>query len=123
MKNRLNVIKINGFSGIFIVALLIGCVIEGVIIFPSKILMHLWNYIAMYIDNMPTMTLLHGVILWAIVALSTYAILRDKSPISYHSPNVVSDEEIKDIIEHARAIEKISPIIKDETSEKEEIKH
>ena len=122
MKNRLNVIKINGFSGMFIAALLIGCVIEGVIIFPSKILMHIWNFIALYVDNMPTMTLLHGVILWAIIALSTYAILREKSPISYHSPNVISDEDIREIIEQAKQMEKITPVIKEEKSE-QEIKH
>ena len=122
MKNRLNVIKINGFSGMFIAALLIGCVIEGVIIFPSKILMHIWNFIALYVDNMPTMTLIHGVILWAIIALSTYAILRDKSPISYHSPNVISDEDIREIIEQAKQMEKVTPVIKEEKSE-QEIKH
>ncbi len=122
MKNRLNVIKINGFSGMFIAALLIGCVIEGVIIFPSKILMHIWNFIALYVDNMPTMTLIHGVILWAIIALSTYAILREKSPISYHSPNVISDEDIRDIIEQAKKMEKMAPVIKEEKSE-QEIKH
>ena len=122
MKNRLNVIKINGFSGMFVAALLIGCVIEGVIIFPSKMLMHLWNYIALYVNNMPTMTLIHGVILWAIIALSTYAILRDKSPISYHSPNVISDEDIREIIEQAKQMEKVTPVIKEEKSE-QEIKH
>ena len=122
MKNRLNVIKINGFSGMFIAALLIGCVIEGVIIFPSKMLMHLWNYIALFINNMPTMTLIHGVILWAIIALSTYAILREKSPISYHSPNVISDEDIREIIEQAKQMEKVTPVIKEEKSE-QEIKH
>ena len=122
MKNRLNVIKINGFSGMFVAALLIGCVIEGVIIFPSKMLMHLWNYIALYVNNMPTMTLIHGVILWAIIALSTYAILREKSPISYHSPNVISDEDIREIIEQAKQMEKVTPVIKEEKSE-QEIKH
>lgn len=106
----------------FLVALLIGCVIEGVIIFPSKILMHIWNFITLYVDNMPTMALLHGVMLWAIIALSTYAIMRDKSPISYHSPNVVSEEEIKEMLEQARKIDKMTPIMKDENSE-QELKH
>ena len=106
----------------FITALLIGCAIEGIIIFPSKVLMHLWNYIAQFVNNMPTMSLMHGVILWAIVALSIYGILRGKSPISYHSPNVVSEDELKEILENAKKIETISPIIKEENSENE-IKH
>ena len=84
--------------------------------------MHLWNYTALFVNGMPTMSLIHGIILWAIVALSIYGILRGKSPISYHSPDVVSEDELREMLENARKIETISPIIKEEKSENE-IKH
>ena len=119
MKDKFNVIKISGFTGIFIAIFLIGCFIEGAIMFPSKILMHSWNFIAQYVDNMPTMTILHGGILWAIIALSTFAILKDKKPISYHSPSSISDAEIKRIIENARQLEPKTPIIKEENQDSE----
>jgi len=122
MKNRLNIIQINGLSGMFLIVLLIGCLVEGVIIFPSKVFMHLWNFIAIYVDNMPSMSLIHGFMLWAIVALSVYAILKDKSPITYHAPKMATEEEIKEMLEQARKMDKMSSILKEDKSE-QEIKH
>ena len=123
MKDRLNIIKINGFTGIFIAAFLIGCLVEGAIMFPSRLLMHAWNYVAGYVDNMPVMNLLHGAILWAIVALSAFAILRGKKPISYHSPMAtMTEEDFQKMLDGAKNIEKITPVIKEDNSE-QEIKH
>ena len=126
MKDKLSIIKINGFTGIFIAVFLIGCLIEGAIMFPSKLLMHGWNFIAGYVENMPVMNLLHGTILWAIIALSAFAILKDRKPISYHTPTAtMTEEEFKKMLENSKAIENIenlTPIIKEENSE-QEIKH
>ena len=121
MKNKFNVIQIKGFTGIFIAIFLIGCLIEGAIFFPSKILMHSWNYIAHFIDNMPTMNLLHGVILWAIIALSTFALLKDKKPISYESPSMsmITDADIKKFIEQTQNFENRKSIQKEENKETE----
>ena len=121
MKNKFNVIQIKGFTGIFIAIFLIGCLIEGAIFFPGKILMHSWNYIAQFIDNMPTMNLLHGVILWAIIALSAFALLKDKKPISYESPSMsmITDAEIKKFLEQAQNFENRKSIQKEENKETE----
>lgn len=121
MKNKFNVIQIKGFTGIFIAIFLIGCLIEGAIFFPSKMLMHSWNYIAQFVYNMPTMTLLHGVILWAIIALSAFALLKDKKPISYESPSMsmITDADIKKILEQTQNFENIKPVQKEEKEETE----
>lgn len=112
MKDKLNIIKINGITGIILAVFLIGCFIEGVIIFPSKILMYLWNYFSTFFINMPKMELLHGCMLWAIIALSGFALMKGKCPISYSSnhTNIMSEEEFRNIIMKSSALKNVNDI-------------
>ena len=99
-KNKFSVIKINGIKGIALVVFLIGCFAAGFIIFPGWICMNIWNFVASYFNAMPQMALLHGSILWAILALSFYALNSDAFSISFGSsmPKPASEERIREII-------------------------
>lgn len=101
MNKKFNVIKINGLKGLFIAAFIIGCLIAGFLIFPGWLCMHVWNFVAGFFTDMPTMNMLHGAILWCIVALSLYAINKGNLSISFgHSAPVVAanEERIKEIL-------------------------
>ena len=99
-KNKFSVIKINGFKGLALVLFLIGCFATGFILFPGWVCQNIWNFIASYFSALPEMQIVHGVILWAIIALSFYALNSDAFSISFGTPvpKPVSDERIKEII-------------------------
>ena len=88
MNRKINVIKINGFKGILLAAFIVGCLIAGFLIFPGWLCKNIWNFTAQYFSVLPVMTLLHGTILWVIVALSTYALNKGKFAISFGSSTI-----------------------------------
>lgn len=100
MNKKFNILKISGFKGILIVLFVAGCLVAGFLIFPGWICKGLWNFTASYVTQMPVMNLLHGVILWCIIALSSYALNKGKFAVSFtSSPSVAaSDERIKEIM-------------------------
>lgn len=102
MNKKYSVIKINGFKGLVLALFIVGCLIAGFIIFPGWICMNIWNYIAGFFNTMPVMNMVHGSMLWCIIALSVYALNKDNLAISFgtatqRTPN---EEKIKEIIKH-----------------------
>ena len=93
MNRKINVIKINGFKGILLAGFIIGCLIAGFLIFPGWVCKNIWNFAAQYFSVLPVMTLLHGTILWVIVALSTYALNQGKFAISFGSGPIPPHKE------------------------------
>lgn len=124
MNKRFNIIQLTGIKGIFLILFIIGCAIAGFLVFPGWVCMHVWNYISSYFVDMPSMTILHGIILWCIIALVTYQLNKKDIGISFKS--VPSHEErLKTIIEAKKRREaqlKISEIPEIADKEKEEIK-
>lgn len=120
-KNKFSIIKINGFKGIALVVFLIGCFAAGFVIFPGWVCQNIWNFTAGYFSILPEMQLIHGVILWAIIALSFYALNSDAFSISFGTsvPRPVSDERIKEIIKqiHERNSMPLTSIKKDDMIE------
>ena len=100
MKRNYNIIKISGFKGILFAVFVVGCLIAGFLTFPSWVCMHIWNYISGFISGMPQMTLLHGAILWCIIALSIYALNQGNFSISFGGVSQVPPNEarIKEIL-------------------------
>ncbi len=102
MNKNFNIIKITGFKGLLIVLFLICCFAAGFMIFPGWICMNAWNFIAGFFMDMPRMTLLHGSILWLIIALSLYALNKGNFSVSFGSaaplPMANNEERIKEII-------------------------
>lgn len=97
MNKKFNIIKLSGFKGLFLIVFLAGCLITGFLVFPGWVCMHLWNFTASYFNSLPVMNLVHGVILWCILALSGYALNKNNLSISFDSvsPN---EERLKRII-------------------------
>ncbi len=101
MNKKFNVIKLSGLKGVLLILFLIGCLCAGFLIFPGWICMHIWNFIssfaASYMYEIPKMNMIHGMMLWGIIALSTYALNKNNFCISFNSfsPN---EERLQKII-------------------------
>lgn len=98
MNKNYKVIKIYGFRGVLTAIFVIGCAITGFAVFPGWMFMHMWNLLSETLIAMPKMELIHGVILWAIVALSIYGINNNRSLIGFSSAPALNEEQIKDIM-------------------------
>ncbi len=126
MNRNFNVIKINGFKGLLFALFLICCFATGVVVFPGWICMHAWNFVAGYFLDMPTMTIVHGSILWLIIALSIYAINKGNFSISFGTaaPMPMSmtnnEERIKEIIKKINERNaSLLPVTKHQNSDEE----
>lgn len=102
MNKNYKVIKINGFRGILTAIFVIGCAAAGFIIFPGWMCMNIWNALVSQTSVLPAMSLLHGSILWAIIALSIYALNNNRSLVGFSSHPVLSEEQIKDIMDRVK---------------------
>ena len=93
MNKKFNIIRINGFKGLLLALFCVGCLIAGFLIFPGWVCMHVWNYFAGFFAQAPFMNLVHGVLLWCIVALSLYALNNGDFAISLGSASSISPNE------------------------------
>ena len=125
MRKNYNVIKISGFKGVIFAIFIVGCLIAGFLTFPGWACMHIWNFVAGFFDNAPQMSLIHGVLMWCIIALSIYALNQGNFCISFggapvHSP---SEERIKEILrqvhEKNSSIIPIESVVKNESEDLE----
>ena len=99
MNKKFSVIKINGIKGIILAVFCLGCLIAGFLMFPGWVCMHVWNYFAGFFIQAPVMNLVHGVILWCIIALSVYALNKGDLAISFGTaaPISPSEERIREV--------------------------
>ncbi len=95
----MKVLKINGLRGLIFVIFCICCLVTGFVFFPSWACMHIWNAIANYFYQMPKMEMIHGVLLWAIIALSLYVVHTNKSFISFQKINPKDDRFMKNLMQ------------------------
>lgn len=95
----MKVLKINGIRGVIFVIFCLCCLVTGFIFFPSWACMHIWNAIANHFYQMPKMEMIHGVLLWAIIALSLYVIHTNKSFISFQKINTKDDKFMKNLMQ------------------------
>lgn len=100
MNKKFRVIKINGFRGLFFALFCVGCLIAGFLLFPGWVCMHIWNYFTGFFIQLPVMHMVHGVLLWCIIALSIYALNRGHLTISFGtaSPIAPNEERLKEVI-------------------------
>lgn len=119
MNKNFRVIKINGFRGVITAIFVICCLATGFIVFPGWACMHLWNYIASFYMLMPKMELLHGIILWAIIALTFYGINNNRLLIGISTPPVLNEDQIKDIMTRVKNSKTAVNPVQNETTESE----
>lgn len=95
MRNNLNVIQIRGIKGLIIAGLVVSCLAAGFIVFPGWVAMHLWNLAAFYIENIPAIGLIQGVLLWGIIIASYFTFKKDRVVVCFKSPKGLTEEELK----------------------------
>ncbi len=112
MKKNFKVITINGIRGAIVALFIVMGLIAGFIISPGWVCMQLWNYAIQEFNLfVSTMNIYQGIMLWAIIALSLYALNNKRTLIGFGSYQGLSPEQIKDIMNRAKASE--AKIMKD----------
>lgn len=120
MNKNFKVITINGIRGMIAAIFIVLGLIAGFIVSPGWVCMQLWNYIFEDSGTVALMNIYQGIMLWAIIALSLYALNNKKALIGFGSYQGLSPEQIKDIMNKAKQSE--SKIIKDIEAINKEIK-
>ena len=90
MKRRVKVVEINGLRGIIVVVYAIICAVAGFVLFPSWVLMHLWNFLGTHIYSLPQMNLIHGFMLYAMLILMYFATNSHKTCFGISSANLTN---------------------------------
>lgn len=120
MNKNFKVITINGIRGMIAAIFVVLGLIAGFIISPGWVCMQLWNYIFEDSGTVALMNIYQGIMLWAIIALSLYALNNKKALIGFGSYQGLSPEQIKDIMNKAKQSE--SKILKEIDSINNELK-
>ena len=102
MKKNFKVITINGVRGLFAAIFVVLGLVAGFIISPGWVCMQIWNKIAEETLSITTMNLFQGIMLWAIIALSLYALNNKRTLIGFGSYKGLSPEQVKDIMSRAK---------------------
>ena len=95
MKKNLNVIQINGIRGLIMAGFIVICLAAGFIGFPGWVCMHLWNFVASYTIQIPTIGILQGLLLWGIMVAAYFTFRKEKLVVCMKSPQGLSEEELK----------------------------
>lgn len=106
MKKNFKVITINGIRGAIVAVFIVMGLIAGFIISPGWVCMQLWNYAIEELNIVvSTMNIYQGIMMWAIIALSLYALNNKRALIGFGSYQGLSPEQIKDIMNRAKESE------------------
>ena len=97
MKKNLNIIQIKGTKGVLLVAGIISCLAAGFIYFPGWVAMHFWNFISRFIEQLPSIGIIQGILLWGILAASYFTFRKEKLIVCMHTPEGLSEEELKQV--------------------------
>ena len=98
MNKNYKVVTINGIRGIIALIFIVLGLIAGFIISPGWVCMKIWNYIFESSDTVSLMNLFQGIMMWAIIALSLYALNNRRALIGFNSFSGLTPEQIRDIM-------------------------
>ncbi|MBQ9246507.1 hypothetical protein IJ182_09600 [bacterium] len=105
MNKNFKVITINGIRGMFAAIFVVMGLIAGFIISPGWLSMTIWNHFAEETGRIVSMNLFQGIILWAIIALSLYALNNRRTLIGFGSYQGLTPEQLKDIMSKNKVTE------------------
>lgn len=120
MKNRYTVIQINGLRGLLLILFLAGCAVSGFIFFPAWCCMKIWNALTGYVSGMPLMEIKHGIMLWLIIALSSYASLSNKLKFGMVSKSEFVDNALNPLKNDVKPEAADAPVVNDDLAKKVE---
>lgn len=98
----MKIFQINGFRGLVMTAFIICCLFAGFVVFPGIVSMYLWNKYLVNLLSFPTINIFQGVLLWGITAVSYFIISNGRLPVSFETPDTLSDAELNMIMKRAR---------------------
>lgn len=98
----MKIFQINGFRGLIMTAFIVCCLFAGFVVFPGVVAMHLWNKYLVNLLSFPMLNLFQGVLLWGITAVSYFIISNGRLPVSFETPDSLSDAELNMIMKKAR---------------------
>lgn len=98
----MKIFQINGFRGLIMTAFIVCCLFAGFVVFPGIVAMHLWNKYLVTLLSFPVLNLFQGVLLWGITAVSYFIISNGRLPVSFETPDSLSDAELNMIMKKAR---------------------
>ncbi len=98
----MKIFQINGFRGLIMAAFIVCCLFAGFVIFPGVVAMHLWNKYLTSLFSFPALNLFQGVLLWGITAISYFILSNGRMPVSFETPESLSDAELNMIMKKAR---------------------
>lgn len=103
MNKNYRVITVNGVRGIITIVFIAFGLFAGFIVSPGWVCMKLWNIC--FEHSFVMMNLIQGIMLWAILALSLYALNNNRPLIGIGSYSALSREQIQDIMDRAKKSE------------------
>ena len=95
MKKNLNVIQIKGIRGLIMLFLIACCLAAGFIVFPGWVVMNIWNFVVSFIESIPAIDLIPGILLWGIMVVSYFTFRKEKIVVCMKTPQGLSEEELK----------------------------
>ena len=102
MKNKLNVIQINGVKGIIFVIGAVICLIAGFVAFPGMVFKLGWNFIAHATSVVPTINMLQGTLLWGIVVVGYLAFKGKGFFVEFKTGDDLTKEEMDAVMHRIR---------------------
>lgn len=95
MKKNFNVIQIKGIKGLIYIAFIGCCLIAGFGWFPGWTCMKLWNLISIHVEQMPSIGIIQGILLWGIIAASYFTFRKEKLVVCMKTSDGLNEEELK----------------------------
>jgi len=104
MKNKLNVIQINGIKGIIFLICAVVCLAAGFIIFPGLVLKSGWNLLSSATGMIPAIGIIQGTLLWGILIVSYFAFGGKKNLfVEFKSADDLSGAELDAVMRKIKA--------------------
>lgn len=112
MKKNFNVIQIKGTRGIIMAMFIASCLFAGFVVFPGWICMNVWNYMASFAINCPTIGLFQGVLLWGIVVALYFIFRKESVVVCVKSPQGLDEDELKAVFADIKKRSQEDPVFK-----------
>ncbi len=103
MKKGLNVIQIKGVSGIIYIAFIGCCLVAGFGWFPAWSCMKLWNVLAHYVEQIPSIGIFQGFLLWGIIAGSYFTFRKEKLVVCMRAEEGLTEDELREVFANMKA--------------------
>ena len=103
MRNRFNVIQINGVKGIIFIIGAIICLIAGFVVFPGFVMKSAWNFTSGMTNLIPQIGILQGMLLWGIIVVAYLTFKKRGFFVEFKSAQELTGAELNEVMKKIRA--------------------